>query len=515
MFMFIVGVLLLTASAVWFIIGKQLAKPRKKQVKERFRDEVEEVEYVPLSRVVSLATSIPVGILALVLITFSTAIYVNDNQGGVVIRKFGADLKAGKIIATQGEKGPQAYVLPPGWHFGYWPWLYELEPVDNLIVHEGQVGVVTTADGKALPEGQIYAPAWTNVNDMMDADKFLTTDGHKGPQLTVLPPGQYRYNPRLYSISTHPMLEVRVGFVAVIKANAGPTYEGEDVEMVNGVPIVPNGNRGIWEKALTPNAYYLHPNAYEVKTVQTTNRVFNYNKGVTGPGDTPFDTSIESRTKDGFKFPVDVRVSVNVSAEDAPYVVARLGDPDSQFGKTPYTVLEQKAVLPKIRAIFRNTAESKEALEFLTQRSSIEKDATSQFSEGLKDFKQVAVQEKEMYAEQQLAEQKRAEMEKAKAEAEQEKPKAEAAAKIDIADSEAQAAIKKAEGEAAAYTKKIEAIGGVENFVLLELARSGLEKWSGEVPGILVNGGGGADSALNAMFTKYMKLQLDAEAAKK
>ena len=71
-------------------------------------------------------------IVGLCLITISTAIYVEDNQAGVVVIKFGSDLPTGQIIATNGEKGPQAAVLPPGWHFGYLPFWYELSAVDNI-----------------------------------------------------------------------------------------------------------------------------------------------------------------------------------------------------------------------------------------------------------------------------------------------------------------------------------------------------------------------------------------------
>jgi len=60
---------------------------------------------------------------AFVIIFLSTAIHVGDGEGGLVIRKiFGGPMKDGHIIAANGENGPQAEVLPPGWHFWYWPW---------------------------------------------------------------------------------------------------------------------------------------------------------------------------------------------------------------------------------------------------------------------------------------------------------------------------------------------------------------------------------------------------------
>ena len=45
---------------------------------------------------------------------------------GVVTKNIGfKSLPPGKIVATEGEKGPQARILPPGWHPWYWPFIYD------------------------------------------------------------------------------------------------------------------------------------------------------------------------------------------------------------------------------------------------------------------------------------------------------------------------------------------------------------------------------------------------------
>ena len=47
---------------------------------------------------------------------------------------------------------------------------------------------------------------------MLDAQYFLTEgNGYKGDQVSVLLPGEYRPNPRLFSIDVVPVLEVPVG----------------------------------------------------------------------------------------------------------------------------------------------------------------------------------------------------------------------------------------------------------------------------------------------------------------
>ncbi len=472
----------------------------------------------------------------------STARYVYDNQGAIVIVHFGSDLPSDRIVATNGEKGPQAQVLSPGWKFWYWPWQYDLKPVDNFIVPTGSIGVVTALDGQPLPAGEVYAMQWDDPQKMMDAQFFLTTkkvekvedgpqgpQGYEGPQLTVLPPATYRYNPRLYKIELRPVLTVRVGEVAVVKANAGPIYTGDDVEFVNGVPIVPKGFRGIWREPLTPNQYYMHPDAYEITMVQVTNRIFQYTEGG--------GNSIRVRSNDGFAFPVDVRVSVKVPANKAPLVVAQLGNPDAQASSnSPYIVLEERVVLPLIRAIFRNTAEQRPALNYVTERSQVEAAATELFNAGLAEFgiitdgvfiagigldrtpagqellktqtdRQVAQEQKVTYDKMKEAEDRRATVERAREQANQEKFKAEAEAQVAIAEQKKLARIAEATGEAEAYRLKIEAIGGTQNYVVLEAIQQMAARWQGDVPEIFVAGGTGQNGApgMEAMILRMLQ----------
>lgn len=551
---FVFGLILLVLGVCVFLGAVPLPRlPKRRSVGGRrrgrgqfdvqgFDDEEQAPESEPRSKKLPRVVGGITAFFGFVLIVASTAIYVADNQGGVVVKKFGRDLPAGQIIATDGEKGPQAYVLPPGWHFFYWPWLYDLTTVSNEDIPQGKIGVVTAKDGKPLGEGEVFAPAWKSPQEMLDSVKFLAGDGFRGPQLTVLPPAQYRYNPRLFKIDVKPALEVRVGSVAVIKANAGDEYvpaEGESVEEVNGVQIVGNGFRGIWKKPLTPNAYYMHPDAYVVTSVQTTKRVYSYTSSgsMSAKSDRPEeDNSVRVRTKDGYEFPVDVRVSVKISAEDAPYVVAMLADPDGDPDKDGFDVLEERAVLPSLRSIFRNTAEKKGALEYVNSRSEIETEATTQFKSDMEAFridvdkvyiadigldktpegkellktqtdKELALQQQETYKEQEKAELQRASMVKAEEQANQEKLKAEAAAKVDIAKSEAEAKKELAIGEAAAYTEKIAAFGSVNEY-LKALMVEEFVKVAAQVqlPRTLVIGGG-SQGPLDAFIANALDAQ--------
>ena len=532
---FTLGVLLLVAGWVAWIVATPIPK---------------------FVRGVILVASMVLGIVA---ITGSTTIFVGPGQGGIVTVKFGADLQGGHLVAINGEKGPQADVLPPGYHFGYWPWNYNLEAVPNIEVKEGSIGIVTAKDGKPLPENEIYAAAWDSPTEMLDARSFMTKNGHKGPQLTVLPPGQYRYNPKLFDVTVMPCLDIPIGQVGVVRANAGLVNLGNNISSVNGVPLVPKGCRGIWDVPLLPGKYYLHPNAYQVVLVKTTKRVYSYtSKGTTegnaSKAERDVDNSIHVRSQDSFQFPVDVRVAVMVNANDAPYVVAVIGDPDKDVNNDGFDGLEERAILPSIRAILRNSAEKMKAIQYVNSRSSVEKETFEQFQkdmerdkvkteqvyladirldatpEGKKLLttqtdKEIAVQEQTQYKEQVLAENERANRVKAAEAADQQKSIQESLARITVEQNLADAAKNKAQGDAAqslVYDAKVKALGGVENFTRLEIAKMAFESlgktWKGELPAQVIIGGSSSGSLTDVMtgvFANQLKDGAIKEGAKK
>jgi uncharacterized membrane protein YqiK len=494
----------------------------------------------------------------------ASAVYVSSEQTGVVVRTLGAELPAGHIVAVAGEKGPQAKVLGPGWHFGYWPWSYEVEKVGTIMVPNGQIGVVTALDGRVLPGGTVFAPAWKSADDMLDATKFLAAGtGFRGPQLTILTPGNYRINPRLFKVEMRPVTLVAAGEVGVVKANAGDIYAGEEKITVNGVDIVPQGFRGIWRQPLLPGAYNLHPEAYQVIKVKTTQRVYTYQHVASTPherrgGSQPTaDYSISVRSKDGFTFPVDVRLSLSVAAENAPYLVALLGDPDRVVKDTQeddeLEILEARLVLPTARAALRNVAETLGALEYVASRSRVETmtsklvetefhpykltflgafigaiglDATEAGQKLLltQTDKEVASNQRATYQQQQQAEVARQQFIRSREEAEQQKQLVEAEFAVKTAGERAKAQIESAKGDAeqiriTAEARKqsydlLAAAIGKDGVTLLESLRFVKEGQIRITPEVLVQGAGAGESAMNdALAATILRQQLQSKTA--
>lgn len=350
---------------------------------------------------------------------------------------------------------------------------------------------------------------------MLDAKTFLTKGGQKGPQLTVLPPGQYRYNPRLFTITQAPCIDIKIGHVGVVRANAGlPT--SNVVNTVNGVALVPPGHKGLWAIPLMPGQYYMHPSAYEVIPVSVAKRVYSYTSAIGPEANTSNakepdgDNSIQVRTMDGYRIPVDVRVAVSIPATNAPFVVARLGNPDALIkgsAKHDFDALEERSILPSLRAILRNSAEKQNAIEYVSARSTVEKSAATLFAadmakdqlvpEGfwLADIKidaseegkallktqtdkQLAEKQSAMYESQVAAETKRGEQVKAMAMADMQKQIQESLAKILVASNAMAATEMENKGKATeslVYEAKVKAMGGTDAMTKLELMKMMIE----------------------------------------
>ena len=247
--------------------------------------------------------------------------YVGQLQTGHVVKRFmGASLPQGKIIAVNGETGPQAQIYGPGLKFVPLIKLYadvEILPVINIP--KGFYGVVTALDGRKLPEdvviasplpGTSIAPSaaiegGANINNMFDAITFLdpNTGGFQGVQATVLKPGIHRLNLYLYNIEmidqngngfrysrngienivkeqseNTTITQIQTGYVGVVKSNIQEDWrtneecrrgqEAENLGQIQAV-LVPDGCKGVWKTTFEPGAYFFNGNVYEVSMIES------------------------------------------------------------------------------------------------------------------------------------------------------------------------------------------------------------------------------------------------------
>ncbi len=479
---------------------------------------------------------VPAVVAALLIVVasviFSSVRFVGVSDVGLVVKNaMGPKLPPGRIIAVNGQMGPQAKILPPGWHFGFWPVIYDVEKTRVIQIDEGEVGLITTSDGQPLPPGEIYAPEWTpeEFQGMINAEFFLGEGGgFKGPQFSVLTPGKYRLNTRLYQIQTVPVTNIEKATVGVVKANVG-----DAVDTTTDEGIVDRGQRGIWRQPLLPQKYYLNTQALEVTVVSTEAQVVRYTKSA-AIGE---EQEITVRSSDGFTFPVDVRIEYEVRPRDAALVVARFkGDPERLASRLNSAV----------RAIFRNNAETVKALDYVQQRSLQESQslamlAAEMIKVGLsitavrigdvgdeatlgtllktQTDREIARQEQETFREQQRAAEQRKALTRTEQEAEEERRLATARYEVQIAGeakeqriieagADAEAIRIRAEAQAEAYRVVAEQIGP-GNAALLELLKIIGENGINITPRVMVIGGGNGAGGGSSETTALIGTMLD------
>ena len=325
-------------------------------------------------------------------------ITVDSNEVGLMKRIYLApQLPAGKIIAANEEKGPQAEILGPGFHFK--PLiriLYDIDFAPVTEIPEGQYGLLIAKDGLPLADGQYLAHPWpqNKFTEMLQAKYFLTEgNGQKGPQLDVLRPGRYRLNNYLFSVESRPALDIPTGHVAVIRSNVQTRKDCPNALEVSGgtgetvaTPIVPKGCVGVWDEPLPPGRYYLNEKAYVSTIIPTRLQTWNYiggyterkiNLRVTSDGkilqeevsrefpiqENAADRAITVRVE-GWTFPVDMRVVIQVHPKNAPKVVASVGNLQR---------VEDNIITPAIRDILRTIGghSDRKVMDFVENRGDI------------------------------------------------------------------------------------------------------------------------------------------------
>ncbi len=335
------------------------------------------------------------GVFAVAIGVFSTSyVYVPDHHLAQLFRVYGGgSLTGGRIVAVDGENGAQARILTPGFHPEFLLNVFytvDTNPTETVI-EDGNIGVLNAKDGVALRLGQAFADPFPPEmgNSMLDAEVFLKNNGQRGPQLTVLAPGTYRLNSYLWNVKIIPAKEVQAGFVGVVKSNVWSsvdlgTLKSErptNCDPIKGIDEanadlkrlaaaqVPVGCTGIWDQALKPGKYYFNPDAYVVTDFDTRGQVLTYAGGYTratisltvnAAGDIE-QKRTEEKVPDnpenadkavfvkmeGWDVPLELRVIAQVSPEQAPCVVAGLGE---------LKQVEDRVITPSIRAIVRDVA---------------------------------------------------------------------------------------------------------------------------------------------------------------
>ena len=259
-----------------------------------------------------------------------------------------------------------------------------VKPVVEIL--DEQYGYLVARDGVPLEPDQTYADAFVPgeaAQMINDAAYFLNHGGQKGPQTSVLTPGKYRVNLFLWNVKTDSVTDIPKGTVGVIRSNVHTrvdfgnlkTDKPSDCDPIGqtvgggalAAPLVPVGCIGIWHKSLNPGKYYINKKAYVVALVETRVQTWEYKGGyrrrtidlkVSQKGELTQTENSQVIPKpatavsnallvkiEGWDVHQELRVLVQITPNNAPFVVASVGDLDK---------VEKRVLTPAIRSVLRN-----------------------------------------------------------------------------------------------------------------------------------------------------------------
>jgi hypothetical protein len=424
------------------------------------------------------------------------------------------------------------------------------------------VGIVETLEGEPLPSGDIAGrlgrfddvkkmEAETRReaeiadvlignqnerhNNYQDYQRFLDAGGRIGLQHDPLLYGSYALNPYLVRVETVPMLVVKQGEVAVIKAAVGlPTEDVSGDEFKFG-SIVHPGHRGIWEEPLRTGKYAINPRIYQAEMVPTAILTLNWAEASSQAHTLDKQLKqIVAKSKEGFVFNIDLQVQIHVSDKLAPKVISMVGTMQNLVNEVLQAVVGN---------YFRDTLQGMAAVQFIENRAAVQKQAQAYITEQIRKYnvetrgvyiqdvvlpaeivivltqREIANQEKVTFTAQKEAQLNRIAMEKQSGLADRQRDLAGSEVEIVIKENRSRARKAEADGEAAyiaetgrARGAEIEAIGlarakgfeaqkdalGADSTALVNVVAEFAKSTNRFVPDILVtdaNGVGGAMSA--------------------
>jgi len=375
------------------------------------------------------------------------------------------------------------------------------------------VGIVTVYEGDPLPSGDIasrlggYADVQdmekaeagdldiierllgsknTLHNDYQDFQAFLDHGGRIGLQHDPLMYGAYALNPFLVSVELVPMLVVRQGETAVIKAYVGlPAQDTSGIEFKFGSLVRP-GHRGVWQEPLRTGKYPLNPRCYESEIVPTAILNLNWADAVSEAH--ALDGQLQqivAKSKEGFVFKIDLQVQIHVPDTKAPKVISMVGTMRN---------LVNEVLQAAVGNHFRDTLQSMPAISFIETRKHVQEDAFAHIRQQLEQYqvetkgvyiqdvilpedlvtvlthREIANQEIETFKKQRAAQDERISMEQAKGTADMQAELARSKVGIDIKKNNAEARTAEGAGEAE-YIRQTGTAKGAE-VEAVELARA-------------------------------------------
>lgn len=248
------------------------------------------------------------------------------------------------------------------------------------------MGIITVQDGPSLANGEIIAPVVgedptnpeTYHNNFQNPEAFLKAGGYRGKQYQVISDGTYFINRLFAGIDIIPKTIIPVGFAGVVNSFVGK--KGIDVSgsMYTHGELVEEGCKGIWAMPLKPGKYSYNLSAGILTQVPTTNFILKWVQSEVGGH--KYDENLKEVTlitMDAFEPTLPLSVVVHIDYKKAPLVIQRFGDIQRLVDQT---------LDPMVSSYFKNIAQKMTLIELIQNRSEIQKQSTDEMKSKFQNY---------------------------------------------------------------------------------------------------------------------------------
>ncbi len=341
-------------------------------------------------RHINLIVGAAVALLGLAAVAFTfhmmvNCIYINEGESlrlrykGPLVFGSGKPAVVGQF-AQPGEVGILENMKGPGRHF-YCPIWWERIRVPDIVIKPGEVGIVTSRMGDALPAGQF----------LVDGELYGPNRAkQKGTLRKVLAPGRYRINDYGFECKVVSLDQKRVGENVKLAGwvNIPTGFVGVVTNLASDSATGLNG--GIQSKVLPPGIYAVNPFEQQIDVVGIgfweTSIAVQHKLGPDGkelldasgePEAVP-GSGIGFPSNDGFNIQLDFTAIWGVMPKDAPEVVRTFGT---------VAAAEQKVIIPQSESISRINGSKMGANELLVgeTRQVFQTNVSDHFQDVLKE----------------------------------------------------------------------------------------------------------------------------------
>lgn len=219
---------------------------------------------------------------------------IPEGYVGVVESRDGGPLDNGNIIGMHvdcdmfqdarafleggGQRGPQGMVIPEG-SYRINKLLFSVTLEEITSIEQNQIGIVEAHGGIPIPNGRVLAKHVV-CNSFQDADAFLKGGGERGPQISIIPTGQYRVNPRLFSVRAVSVVDVPDNTVGIVTTREGASLKSGEIagKEISGHNMYQDGQsfidaggfKGLQEQVILAGRYFINPMFATVEIVEMT-----------------------------------------------------------------------------------------------------------------------------------------------------------------------------------------------------------------------------------------------------